>query len=237
MHRIFGKAKPKEPTPTLDDASASMEKRGGEVDGKIKQLDEELLRYKTQMSKMRPGPAKNQVQQRALRVLKQKKMYEKQRDSLYNQSFNVDQTRFALQNVKDTVTTVAAMKAASVDLKASMKQVKIDDVEDLHDDMADMLEDAEEVNEVLGRAYGVPDELNEDDLMDELGALEDELAQEESEELPSYLLNAASASKSPAVAVDASPAAAAEKPVAAPRQEVAVDAFGLPLVPMRNLNA
>jgi len=66
-----------------------MEKRGGEVDGKIAKLDEELLRYKQQMAKMRPGPAKNQVQQRALRVLKQKKMYEKQRDALYNQSFNV----------------------------------------------------------------------------------------------------------------------------------------------------
>ena len=43
-----------------------MEKRGGEVDGKIKQLDEELLRYKTQLAKMKPGPAKNQVQQRAV---------------------------------------------------------------------------------------------------------------------------------------------------------------------------
>ena len=95
------------------------------MDGKIKQLDEELLRYKTQLSKMRPGPAKNQVQQRALRVLKQKKMYEKQRDTLYNQSFNVDQTRFALQNVKDTVTTVAAMKSASKELKVGMKEIKM----------------------------------------------------------------------------------------------------------------
>lgn len=102
-----------------------VEKRGSEVDGKIKQLDEELLRYKTQLSKMRPGPAKNQVQQRALRVLKQKKMYDKQRDTLYNQSFNVDQTRFALQNVKDTVTTVAAMKSASKELKVGMKEIKM----------------------------------------------------------------------------------------------------------------
>ena len=79
------------------------------------------------------------------------------------------------------------------------------------------------------------DELNEDDLMDELGALEDELAQEESEELPAYLLNAASASK--ASAVSESPAAAAEKAPAPARQEIALDAFGLPEVPMRNLNA
>lgn len=231
MHRIFGKAKPKEPAPTLDDASASVEKRGGEVDGKIKTLDEELLRYKTQLAKMKPGAAKTGVQQRALRVLKQKKMYEKQRDTLYNQSFNVDQTRFAIQNVKDTVTTVGAMKAASKELKVSMKQIKIDDIEDLHDDMTDMLEDADEMNEVLGRAYGVPEELDENDLMDELGALEDEIAQEESEELPSYLLNAASANKT---AVSQAASSQAEK---SPAQEVEVDAFGLPDVPMRKLNA
>src|SRR4051812_48276622 len=108
-----------------------MEKRGGDIDGKIKKLDDELLRYKTQMSKMRPGPAKTQVQQRALRVLKQKKLYEKQRDTLYNQQFNIDQTKFATESVKDTITTVAAMKSASKQLKTDMKQIKISEVEDL----------------------------------------------------------------------------------------------------------
>ncbi len=84
----------------------------------------------------------------------------------------------------------------------------------------------------------VPDELNEDDLMAELGSLEDELAQEESEEMPAYLLNAASASKQAAQAqLVSDPAAAAERVAPAARQEVAVDAFGLPDVPMRNLNA
>ena len=75
--------------------------------------------------------------------------------------------------------------------------------------------------------------------MDELGALEDEIAAEESEELPAYLLNAASASKPQTVAVS-SPAeavAAAPAPAAAAKKEVQVDAFGLPDVPLRNLNA
>lgn len=80
--------------------------------------------------------------------------YDQQRDMLYNQAFNVDQTRFAIQNVKDTVTTVGAMKAASKELAVGMKQIKIDDIEDLHDDMSDMLEDANEINEIMGRAYG-----------------------------------------------------------------------------------
>ena len=43
------------------------------------------------MSKMREGPAKNSVKQKALRVLKQKKQYESQSDNLRNQSFNMEQ--------------------------------------------------------------------------------------------------------------------------------------------------
>jgi hypothetical protein len=76
---------------------------GLQVDEKLKKMDAELMGYKKQMSKMKPGPARKQVEAKALRLLKQKKMYEKQRESLYNQSFNLDQTRFAQENVKETV--------------------------------------------------------------------------------------------------------------------------------------
>jgi charged multivesicular body protein 5 len=37
-------------------------------------LDVELKKYKDQMAKLRDGPAKNAVKQKALRVLKQKTM-------------------------------------------------------------------------------------------------------------------------------------------------------------------
>jgi charged multivesicular body protein 5 len=37
------------------------------------------------MAKMRDGPAKNAVKQKALRVLKQRKQYETQADNLRNQ--------------------------------------------------------------------------------------------------------------------------------------------------------
>jgi charged multivesicular body protein 5 len=43
------------------------------IDKKIQGLDAELRKYKDQMAKMREGPAKNAVKQKALRVLKQKK--------------------------------------------------------------------------------------------------------------------------------------------------------------------
>ena len=51
------------------------------------------------MSKMREGPAKNSVKQKALRVLKQKKQYESQADNLRNQSFNMEQVPINLDKV------------------------------------------------------------------------------------------------------------------------------------------
>ena len=46
---------------------------------------------------------------------------------------------------------------------------------DLQDDLADMLEEANEVQEVLGRSYGMP-EIDEDELEGQLDALLDDMA-------------------------------------------------------------
>ena len=40
---------------------------------------------------MRDGPAKNNLKQKALRILKQKRMYENQRENVQQQSWNMDQ--------------------------------------------------------------------------------------------------------------------------------------------------
>ena len=48
----------------------------------------------------------NAIKQKALRVLKQRKMYEAQRENLSNQSFNMEQTNYATQMLKDTKVTV-----------------------------------------------------------------------------------------------------------------------------------
>jgi len=45
------------------------------VEKKIAKLDADLLKYKNQMKKMRNGPAKNAVKQKAMMVLRQKKRF------------------------------------------------------------------------------------------------------------------------------------------------------------------
>eukprot|EP01114_Cavostelium_apophysatum_P023874 TRINITY_DN913_c0_g1_i1.p1 TRINITY_DN913_c0_g1~~TRINITY_DN913_c0_g1_i1.p1 ORF type:complete len:209 (+),score=65.95 TRINITY_DN913_c0_g1_i1:141-767(+) len=184
MRRIFGASKPQGPVVTLEEATQKMDGRVGNLDEKIKKLDQELFGYREQMKKFRPGTGPhNTLKQKALRVLKQKKMYEGQRDQLSNQAFNMEQTNFATQSLKDTVTTVAAMKDANVTLKKQLKTIKIDDIENMQDDLTDLLEENNEIQDALGRSYGVG-EIDESELEDELSALGDEL---EMGETPSYL--------------------------------------------------
>jgi charged multivesicular body protein 5 len=90
MHRLFGKKKEVPPPPTLADASGGLNARIATLDEKIKGLDNELRVYKTQMAKAK-GPAKANLQKRAVDVLKRKRMYEQQRDQLAGQAFNIDQ--------------------------------------------------------------------------------------------------------------------------------------------------
>ena len=81
------------------------------------------------MSKMREGPAKNAVKQKALRLLKQKKQYEAQAENMRNQSFNMEQTLMATQTLKDTKTTVNAMKMGVKEMKKEFKNVNIEQIE------------------------------------------------------------------------------------------------------------
>ena len=73
------------------------------LDDKIKRLDAQLLVHRDAIRKARPGPAADAAKRRALAILKQKKLLEGQREQLYAQQFNMEQTAFALDSVKDTV--------------------------------------------------------------------------------------------------------------------------------------
>ncbi|CAM9922906.1 unnamed protein product [Scytosiphon promiscuus] len=156
-----------------------------------------------------------------METLKRKKMYEGQRDQMAGQQFNIEQTGFAIDSIKDTATTVAAMKDASKTLKADIKKIDINKVEDMTDDMADMMEDMNEINDIMGRSYNVGEELDEDDLDAELACLDDELdALEGLEEDtgPSYVAQPASLPQEPSLVPEST-------------GPTGVDEFGLPVGP------
>ncbi|KAM0751608.1 hypothetical protein T439DRAFT_324794 [Meredithblackwellia eburnea MCA 4105] len=191
MNRLFG-ASASKPKPSLTDAIASTDLRMDSIEVKVRKLDAELTKYRDQMRKMKDGPGKSAVQQRALRVLKQKKLYEAQIGQLQQQTFNMEQASLTTENLRNTMATVDAMKTANKELKKQYGKLDVDKIEQIQYEMEDLIEQANEVQESMSRSYGVPDEVDEADLEAELDALGDDLAEEE-EGIPSYLREDATA--------------------------------------------
>jgi charged multivesicular body protein 5 len=224
MNRIFGKRQEKAPPPNLSDTTTRLTTRGDTLDDKIRKLDEQLIKHREAIQRCRPGPAQDAAKRRALNVLKQKRLYENQRDQLYNQQFNVEQTSFMMENVQDSVQTVQAMKAAGKELRQAFKrdELNISNIDKLQDDMADIMDMHNDIQDVLGQNYGVPDDIDEDELLGELDALEADMAFQAEESVahgavPAYL-------QEPEL-----PAA----PHMQQHEPIAEGDFGLPAVPQR----
>ncbi|KAG0573460.1 hypothetical protein KC19_VG180200 [Ceratodon purpureus] len=228
MRRVFGVKKERASAPTVEEATQRINKRGDTIDEKIKKLDGELFRYREQIKKTRSGPTQEAIKARAIRILKQKKMYENQRDQLYSQTFNLEQVAFATEGLKDAQQTMSAMKAANKDLKGTMKSLKMDDIDKMQGEMMDLVDYSSEIQETLGRSYGVPDDLDEEELMGELDALEADMGLETEEGMPSYLQDDKEDETESDINLPAAPSGHAAQPQAA-------DEYGFPTVPRTSI--
>lgn len=148
--------------------------RVSSLDVKLSALNSELSTYQAKLSKMRDGPGKNALRQKALKVLQRRKQYEAQRDQLSQQSWNMEQAGMMQDNLKNVMTTVDAMKTTTKELKKQYGKVDIDKIEQMQDEMADLMEVGNEIQESISRAYDVPEEVDEADLDAELEALGEE---------------------------------------------------------------
>ncbi|KAL6521773.1 hypothetical protein OROGR_018342 [Orobanche gracilis] len=61
---------------------------------------------------------------------------------------------------------MSALKSENKDLKGMMKNVNIQDC--LQDEMLDLMDVSSEIQESLGRSYNLPDDIDEDELLDSL---------------------------------------------------------------------
>jgi len=188
MRRLFGTQNKRAPVPkaSLDDTSKMLDNRVQTLEERIKKLDSDIMQHQQQLKRLKPGsPAYNAVKQRAMKALKQRKMYEAQRDQMMSQAFNLEQTSFATQTLQDTVTQVQAIKQANQTFKAQFKEIEVDDIEDMQDEMQDMLDQNNEIQELMSRSYEMPYNVDDTELEEELMALEQDVDVEE--QLPSYL--------------------------------------------------
>lgn len=168
-----------------------VETRIDSVDVKLAKLNSDLSTYQQKMAKMRDGPGKNAIKQKALKVLQQRKMYESQRDQLQQQSWNMEQAGMMQDNLKNVMTTVDAMKTTNKELRKQYGKIDIDKIEQIQDEMADLMELGNEISESMGRAYDIPDDVDEAELDAELEALGEDMMFEQQTEsaggVPSFL--------------------------------------------------
>lgn len=104
---------------------------------------------------------------------------------LQQQTFNMESAALATDNLRNTMATVDAMKVANKEMRKQYGKIDIDkievcpivlydqlysdiqmqnDVQQAQYDMEDLLEQANEIQETLGRSYSVPDDIDEADL-------------------------------------------------------------------------
>lgn len=161
------------------------------IDVKLAKLNAELTAYQQKLAKMRDGPGKTAIKQKALKVLQQRKMYESQRDQLQAQSWNMEQAGMMQDNLKNTMTTIDAMKTTTKELRKQYGKVNIDKIEKLQDEMADLMDMGNDIQDAISRSYDVPEDVDESELDAELEALGDEVDFEgigESSSVPGFLI-------------------------------------------------
>jgi charged multivesicular body protein 5 len=162
------------------------------LDVKLAKLTAELTGYQQKLAKMRDGPGKTAIKQKALKVLQQRKMYESQRDQLQSQSWNMEQAGMMQDNLKNTMITVDAMKTTTKELRKQYGKVNIDKIEKLQDEMADLMDMGNDIQDAISRSYDVPEDVDESELDAELEALGDEVEFDgigESSGVPSFMLD------------------------------------------------
>lgn len=180
MNRLFGTA-PKGPKPTLDSAITNVDSRLQSLDVKLASLTAELTTYQTKLSKMREGPGKSALKEKAKKVLLQRRRYEAQREQLQGQVWNMEQAQNMQDNLKNVMTTVDALKTTNKELRKQYGKVDIDKIERMQDEMAELMDVGNEIQESLGRGYDVPEDVDEADLDAELEALGMEVEMEAEE--------------------------------------------------------
>lgn len=119
------------------------------------------------------------------------------------------------------------MKVGAKEFKQAYKKVNIDQIEDLQDELEDLTSQANEIQDVLARPYGMPD-VDESELEAELDALGDELGAEADASYLDAAINAPSVpSREPGTASESAGPQAAKAGGGA----IPLDEFGLPQIP------
>lgn len=110
----------------------------------------------------------------ALQALKRKKRYEQQLEQLQGTLTTIETQREALENANTNTAVLDTMKGAANALKKSHKDMDVDKVHDIMDDISEQTDIANEISNAISQGLISPNAVDDDELAKELEELEQE---------------------------------------------------------------
>lgn len=105
-------------------------------------MDQEIQQMYLQLRSTR-GTQRQYLKQRLVQLLKRRKQYGKQVGNYMKHQMVLDNIAFTHENVQNTIDMAQAMKQSNEAQKNLMKNIDLDKLEDMRDDMQDMMWEAE----------------------------------------------------------------------------------------------
>ena len=106
---------------------------------------------------------------KAIECMKRSKLYENNLDKISGMKYNLDNQIISLEQIETSTHVVESIKESNSVMKQEL--IDLDKVEDIKDDMAEHIEDANEMSNILSEPI-TGEVFDEDDLMDELELLD-----------------------------------------------------------------
>ena len=100
---------------------------------------------------------KNGQTGRAMSCMKQKQQYEQQSSVYEGMIANMEKTSMALESTATSVQVAKTMKEGTMQMKDLLKEVNIDDIDKIADDLDDSMRDVSDMSNALSRPLGVTD--------------------------------------------------------------------------------
>eukprot|EP00406_Dinophysis_acuminata_P073867 CAMPEP_0179259434 /NCGR_PEP_ID=MMETSP0797-20121207/25824_1 /TAXON_ID=47934 /ORGANISM="Dinophysis acuminata, Strain DAEP01" /LENGTH=226 /DNA_ID=CAMNT_0020967487 /DNA_START=16 /DNA_END=696 /DNA_ORIENTATION=+ len=151
----------------LEDASIKIANHINQLERKIAKAGEDA---KTWASRADTDPT---ARTRAMQLLKQKKMYEQQRDRLMGTHFNVEAAAFQQEQSEVTLLAARAMQQSHDKLRQQAEMLPVDELERMTDDIQELTHQLRESQDALARS-GAVDGVGMDDCEAEFQALQAE---------------------------------------------------------------
>lgn len=169
---FFGKifsGKKGEPAPTPSEAIQKLRDIENMLTKKQEFLEKKI---DVELDTARKNGTKNK--RAALQALKRKKRYEKQLTQIDGTLSTIEMQREALENANTNTAVLTTMKNAADALKSAHKNMNVDDVHDMMDDIAEQNDMANEISTAISSAVGFGQDVDDDELEKELEELEQE---------------------------------------------------------------